>query len=1594
MNDEQLIQLVRETPPEEMSFEEMELLRRRISQSPEVREAVADHLQLEQYLGDHLGRVQVSVESIVKTAATMTPSAATSLSRLLGWSLASVTAISLITVGVLSLRNRHHEQDVQAQLPKDQAAQQALDSALEHDDGTSPSDKPPPWQAGTDSKGPHKPGDELVSAGPSNPSGEPFEVPLPEIVAGPPRPFLDVCFEEFSPEQLAAGMADLDRWFDNVQNKKRPKHTRDRRDWGMVLDGVFKMRPKWPADAALRLLLTDHSNLLIHVWCGQQGVTLQYVDSPAPAWAAFTTTRQGQDPLPATFRLVGTEDDRFRHTVVGNGGAHTVELRLQDGRLVLNRGDVLLLNVPLAGESPQVVFDGKVLVRGIALVPSQKFPLETTTPAKTAISPALGSQNWKLETPQKSHFNKLADGRIELSAKKIVTPAWAALPIDSPGLSEVIFEVQDATPGSGIYLGDAAGKPLYQVGFFQEAKSKLPTFGYLRPGDARSESQHAPEREIVPLAGSHMWFKLVQGPGTVKCWTSADGVHWGRALEPLRGTEVGFATAGIYCLPEVAGRNVAAPGKRSIKLRRLESNKLAALDLLAAEPLRNRGLSLAKLIDPGTWLAQVIEAQPAGANPIEWRAACSLRTLEDIPQSHIGKILLHGLIEDSLSRPLSVDDRLKILADAALLADTWDSVDRFGKYYEQLARNLVREGQPRCYSLVRRNKMQSSLWSKAGFTAITDEPIRAELLYLVSNGAWSEVRELCRQLKFFTAKYPLDRKWSPDLDATGKLVVWADSLARRNLPAEPGTATAAAVPSTWRHPLIEQLGKEGFNILAEFDAALAGEAYRDACQIIASASAQEALGLLPNAKDARLLVSLPGAVALAMRDHPALRRTMRDEFGELADLRLKQAMTNGDIHTVQAITTQFYGTGAATQAHIWLGDRALSSGDFAQAMGEYETALRDANPGDRAPLAARLRLAAAMLGRDVGEPATSALELSGMRLSAREFEQLVGEMRQRASGGRSGERVAASAQFAGAAPLPARFTTKTWARFDPAPGNGVNSPPYADLDWAGQQLSVSLAPPHLLVHNRIELSAFDLSNGERKWHVAADSTGAQAHQWPLVPMKPIVVDRRVFVRQLTKSGPELVAYDIDPSNDNKAKKPLWRSRQGDQVISDPIWIGDELFAMTVIHLPQQEILQVYLTSYDPKNGAILAQRPLAQFRDVWGRQIPCQAVAAGDCIVAVVGGAALCCDLLGQPRWMRRETWLTSAVDSRALARHRDPPLIHDDVVYVTQPGMPGVECLDLATGQLRWQFVSPKLARLVGLVAEKPTKEKSKDEKTAPPRLVVQTGEGLVALDSDSGVPLWYHDADSLMEAQLCGGPGGALYLQREKITDKLSRPKLVWVDPATGRATGSTVLDDWKNERPACGPLVTHEGRIWAFCGADERKVNRDIVEFTATGPASPADAADKSLTAWTNPMSPALRDAVSLVAPGWSMISCEQDQQTRLHDELRGDREVLVTLAHPDRPVRLARQVNVPKQGPMKLRLRAGLQGGENWKLDVRVTGKSLLAETVESGSTSNGWKDWEVDLSRFAGQTIWLLVEQKVGGTRIAHAAWKRMELVNP
>ena len=52
---------------------------------------------------------------------------------------------------------------------------------------------------------------------------------------------------------------------------------------------------------------------------------------------------------------------------------------------------------------------------------------------------------------------------------------------------------------------------------------------------------------------------------------------------------------------------------------------------------------------------------------------------------------------------------------------------------------------------------------------------------------------------------------------------------------KPGSRKAPVERFDRRHPLVEEVSKEGYNIMAEFEAAVANKSYRDACELIAGA---------------------------------------------------------------------------------------------------------------------------------------------------------------------------------------------------------------------------------------------------------------------------------------------------------------------------------------------------------------------------------------------------------------------------------------------------------------------------------------------------------------------------------------------------------------------------------------------------------------------------------------------------------------------------------------------------------------------------------------------------------------------------------------
>ena len=73
------------------------------------------------------------------------------------------------------------------------------------------------------------------------------------------------------------------------------------------------------------------------------------------------------------------------------------------------------------------------------------------------------------------------------------------------------------------------------------------------------------------------------------------------------------------------------------------------------------------------------------------------------------------------------------------------------------------------------------------------------------------------------------------LDENIPLASFARALAQRQAPQTVGAEALAEQRDAWRHPLVEELSKDAYNFLAEFQALIESEAFDEAARMIAAA---------------------------------------------------------------------------------------------------------------------------------------------------------------------------------------------------------------------------------------------------------------------------------------------------------------------------------------------------------------------------------------------------------------------------------------------------------------------------------------------------------------------------------------------------------------------------------------------------------------------------------------------------------------------------------------------------------------------------------------------------------------------------------------
>lgn len=1231
-------------------------------------------------------------------------------------------------------------------------------------------------------------------------------------LGAPPRPFLDLAHEHHRYWGPPLTKTSFREWFKPFDGFK--SESSRRWDTTMVtLDGATQLRAPLSPEHLLRLAISETNNQFrLHLWNGLQGYTLQLYDWQNQAWIAYRVERKKlTDPRPSKYEFASS-DDKHYFLMHAQDQPHRIELRCADARLTLSHAGVTLLDLPWDGPEPEVVLDTRGVLHGLALnrVSDAGPPALPAPPAVTTTWEKPADREWFVHEGNIAKFTKQPDGSVQIdAAERPDKDAWATTALDLKGPSIIECEVEVIEPGAKLILATQENIPRYALAPLLDRRTGSNIWAFHGALDGGFETDSNIPEQPAAMSGSRAWVRIVQGAGVLRVWLSTDGETWGRAFDAQFDTEGGCERIGLLITRGDRPRGMIL---HSVTIRELPLlTSLVPAELLAKVPR----LKFVTRLDE--WNEQVAKLKPADVDETAWRRACALKTVLLGQGRQLANPLLFRLLdeasaaipagEDPAAQQKALEQKLAWLNEVAWISnsihqpDLYQPRDFLPARFDELARSAALNGQPDQWTKVWYAWVTSPGWYGVTRSTEWQHIAREGLLQGVYQGDAGRVRDL----------YQLTQTIYPRLT----FLPWVENWIAGKLPNSLPTAEMTGEPYESRnidrrHPYIEELSKDSFNMMAELNSAIGSKALRDAAQLITQAGPHDNGGLLPDERDDQLLVALPAAISLALHKEPELRDVLVNEYGQVGLLRYRKAELEGDLVVMQNLVNQYPGTAAAGSAFAWLGDRALSGGDFGSALANYTAALPIAAPEISADLPARQRLAAALLGREFGQPATADVTIGEARLSAAEFEKQVRELREQH------DRAAGMPALADQrVPLAGKLELKKLGTTDGDAGDKVGEfPEMLNLmfdqgkrfDWAARQMSVVPAGENLLWSNRYQVALYD-AEGKKLWKSSLDNEHGKAHDWLLVPMKPLIVGDRVYARRLSKTGPNLVALTMGSG------KLLWQTRPGLVVISDPLWINEEVRVLT-INRGEQEA-QIQLTSLDALNGNVIAERSLVNVRPAWDDHHTAQWIQEGGRIYGNLTGMVFCCDLNGRMQWARRQIWISPREDRDWPRQWMQPPLFADNRLFVAQPGVKAVECLDPETGRLIWRRVLSDVRRVLG---------------AAQGVVVVQTETALLAFSSEGGELKWKQPLENSLSAYLMGNEKITVWnVRRDNPKDGPWTPECHTIELQSGKLLATQSFEQLRGDRPHVGPLAqTRPNRWWLFTGNGDKEPHRTIVEI----------------------------------------------------------------------------------------------------------------------------------------------------------------------
>ena len=482
-------------------------------------------------------------------------------------------------------------------------------------------------------------------------------------------------------------------------------------------------------------------------------------------------------------------------------------LRFRHGELIVSRGDIVLLRATFDGLPTETYFHGRFPIGRLAMMRAEGDLLaepELLPVAADVVRPA--DLRWKA-TRAGTEVKRSSDGSVELYSDDARNTPKQFCDLPKKGFYEVELELDDVLPGGRVLIGPTGTECTTAAAFIGSTSSDDVSCRLVQAADRRTIVDRLPPDISAVRSGTHVWLRLISGCGMVKCYGSADGLHWAR-FGSIEGEQTGpIGRIGLECLP--------SGGQSSIRLQRITMREFSHISKLAAAVFvaKAPAMSGANLANMANWLAEVAKRQPAGVDADEWRRACALRTLSgDVPAA-LGRDLLAALWDDSLLRPMPTQDRVQLLAEMALWTNVWSDADAAAKIaaqYEQLGEKLARDGDPAAWSTAVAALGRSPLWAQGNYPTTLAPLARAELLRSIYAGRADLVRQTLARLRMLNVTDPQIEpllQWTNDWLAAVAPAAAGESAEAAALPESDEPANTTRAPT----PRINRRGGRGMN---------------------------------------------------------------------------------------------------------------------------------------------------------------------------------------------------------------------------------------------------------------------------------------------------------------------------------------------------------------------------------------------------------------------------------------------------------------------------------------------------------------------------------------------------------------------------------------------------------------------------------------------------------------------------------------------------------------------------------------------------------------------------------------------------------------